>query len=405
MNNRYEYKHYALFRVLLGSYLLVHFLYLVPYATEVFSSQGALPNAVDSPFINAFPNILGYIDTPLIISCFLFLGVASSIFLIIGKLDRAASMIMVYILACLLGRNPLINNPSLPFIGWMLLLHVFVPRLDISNPWRLPKHLFFAAWFMLSIAYSYSGYTKLLSPSWLSGDTIRYVYENPLARDYFFRDFMLWLPPISLKVLTWLILCIELLFAPLALIKKLRPALWSIMFAVQLGFLFSLNFPDLTFPMLLIHMLTFDPAWLRSWLTRNNNNNIVVLYDGECGLCHKAVTFIIARDSRDLFMFSPLQEYRNNYNNIKIDTKDLSTFYVLTNDNKVLTKSDGFCYILKSLGGLYKFIGITLKTIPKTIRDIIYDKNAKLRHKYFKNPDGLCPALPMHLREKFDKPL
>lgn len=408
MHNGLKYSNYALFRVLLGLYLLVHFSYLLPYSTEIFSSKGALPLASDSPFILAFPNILRLLDSPLFIQGFISLGIFSSICLIIGRFDRLASAIMVYILASLLGRNPLINNPSLPFVGWMLIFHMFMPQMTLTNPWNFPKHLFVCAWVMLSIAYSYSGYTKLFSPSWVSGDTVRYVYENPLARDYFLRDFMLWLPPTTLKLLTWIILYVELLFAPLALLKKLRPYLWTIMFVVQLGFLFSLNFPDLTFPMLLIHMLTFDMTWLISFKKGKESNTLnndikssLILYDGECGLCNKTILFILKRDHDKHFLFKSIQEHNEG---IKISNQpklSLSTFYVITTKDKVLTKSSGFIYIFNELGGLYKFLGLLLKAIPKVVRDAIYDINAKIRYNYLNTNNNQCQLLPQKIRSRF----
>ena len=113
---------------------------------------------------------------------------------------------------------------------------------------------------VLALSYSYSGYTKLLSPSWVSGDTVAYVLQNPLARDWWLRDLFLSLPSEILTGITWFILVIELLYAPLALIAKLRPWLWNSMLLVQFGFLMLLDFPDLTFGMLVFHLLTFDPV-------------------------------------------------------------------------------------------------------------------------------------------------
>jgi hypothetical protein len=104
---------------------------------------------------------------------------------------------------------------------------------------------------------------KLLSPSWVSGDTVWYVLHNPLARDYFLRDLVVSLGEGVSRALTWAVLWVELLFAPLALFGRLRPLLWAAMLIVQFGFLLLLNFADLTAPMLLVHLLTFDPAWLR----------------------------------------------------------------------------------------------------------------------------------------------
>jgi hypothetical protein len=55
----------------------------------------------------------------------------------------------------------------------------------------LPRHLFAAAWVALALSYSPSGYTKLLSPAWVDGETIRLVLENPLARDHALRSAVL----------------------------------------------------------------------------------------------------------------------------------------------------------------------------------------------------------------------
>jgi hypothetical protein len=40
--------------------------------------------------------------------------------------------------------------------------------------------------------------------------------------------------------------------------RRLRPLAWTAMLLVHFGFLFLLNSPDLTAPMLLFHLLTFD---------------------------------------------------------------------------------------------------------------------------------------------------
>src|SRR5215468_6604128 len=41
---------------------------------------------------------------------------------------RTAALLLWYLSACLFGRNPLISNPALPFIGWLLLLHTLLPK-------------------------------------------------------------------------------------------------------------------------------------------------------------------------------------------------------------------------------------------------------------------------------------
>ena len=55
---------FAMVRVLLGSYLLVHFIMLLPYGSELFSHRGLLPDPRSNPTFGLFPNILAVADSP-----------------------------------------------------------------------------------------------------------------------------------------------------------------------------------------------------------------------------------------------------------------------------------------------------------------------------------------------------
>ena len=265
---------FGLFRFLLGGFCFVHFSMLIPFAVELFSAGGMISEGSFSPLIRAFPNVLGLYDEAWFVVALVSAAAIASVGLAIGWRDRAAALFIAYVLACLFGRNPLIANPGLPYLGWMLIALLAVPPAPslcraarrsrvTGGDWHMPRAVILAAWIVLALTYTYSGYTKLLSPSWVAGDTIALVLDNPLARDTFIREFFGSLPPVVLKGLTWVILYVELLFAPLALSRRLRPLLWAVMLVVQFGFLSLLNFADLTFPMLLMHLLTFDSRWLR----------------------------------------------------------------------------------------------------------------------------------------------
>jgi len=116
MKNGWTNGQYAIYRVIFGLYLLQHFLGLLPWGGELFSSAGVLPNGSFSPLIHLFPNIFALWDSPLFIESCLCVGAVLSLFLIVGKFYRVAAVLIWYLLACLYGRNPLIGNPSLPFI-------------------------------------------------------------------------------------------------------------------------------------------------------------------------------------------------------------------------------------------------------------------------------------------------
>ena len=249
----------------------------------------------------------------------------------------------------------------------------------------MPQPILVAAWVVLALSYSYSGYTKLFSPSWVAGDTVAYVLQNPLARDHALRTLFLSMPDWLLHGLTWTILYVELFFAPLILFSRLRPILWGLMLFVQLGFLFLLNFADLTVPMLLYHLLTFDPAWIKG---KNPSQVETIHYDGQCGLCHRVVRFVLAEDPDGQFRFSPI---------------DGDRFLVLDSMGRTHTNSDAYIRILRRLGGVWGLVGIALACVPKQLRGSAYACIARHRRRFFAKPATFCPTVPFALRQRFVK--
>ncbi len=399
---------YSLFRCLLGSYLAIHFLHLLPWVVELFSDQGLLNQTSSSPLMNIVPNVLAYCDSPFMVVSLCTFGFIASICFALGQKDKIASVVIAVILSWFFQRNPLIANPSLPLVGWMLIFHVFTPahpcwslssqKHGINFSWRLPNHLWMAAWIVLSFAYSYSGYTKLLSSSWLQGDAVQYVLNNPLARDHLLREWLLLLPSVFLKLLTWGILYVELLFAPLALFRKLRPIMWTMMLIVQIGFLIFLNFADLTFPMLLIHFLTFDPNWVKP----KTRKKFIIYYDGHCGLCHNVVKFVLSEDQYGDFKFKPLQDSQKALNIATVGSDNTLTTFVLEDANKnFYTESDAVAKIMLELGGVWSVIGLVIDKFPNRMTNLIYRMIGRNRRLFFKKPEQFCPVVPSHLSKRF----
>jgi hypothetical protein len=122
--------------------------------------------------------------------------------------------------------------------------------------------IYWTAWVLMAAGYSFSGWMKLHSPSWIDGTALYHVLNNPLARPGFMRDFLLALPAPFLHALTWASLGAELLFVPLSLTQRNRIIAWSSLVAMNLGIVCAINFADLTIGMLLLHLFTFDPNWL-----------------------------------------------------------------------------------------------------------------------------------------------
>lgn len=275
MDNGWTGAWYSAFRGVFGTYLFWHFAALLPWGEEMYSSAGVLAEGSLSPLLYAFPNLLALADSPVFVTAFLLSATFASVLFSLGKWDRPAAVWIWYVLACLFGRNPLTANPSLPFVGWMLLAHVFLPPAPYgslaarganndgaSAPWRFDRRIFLAAWIVLAVSYSYSGYTKLVSPSWVDGSALRDVLNNPLARASWLREWILGLPEVCLQVGTWLGLVLELAYLPLALLPRMRPWIWLALVGMHCNLIVLIDFADLSLGMLMMHFFTFDPGWL-----------------------------------------------------------------------------------------------------------------------------------------------
>src|SRR6266498_3918551 len=140
MTNGWTANQYRLFRVLLGAYLFVHFAQLLPWASELFSNAGMLTDAAQSPLFGIVPNVLALVDTPQFVVGLVAAGGIAALAFTCGYHDKLAALSMWYVLACLFGRNPLIANPALPYVGWMLLAHLLVPSLPRGPLPRSEEH-------------------------------------------------------------------------------------------------------------------------------------------------------------------------------------------------------------------------------------------------------------------------
>ncbi|MDE0224571.1 MAG: DCC1-like thiol-disulfide oxidoreductase family protein [Gammaproteobacteria bacterium] len=394
---------YSLFRILFGAYLAVHFGYLSLYAAELVSVSGMLPEGGHSPLLAIAPSLFRLSDAPLTVVLITVSGFLAAVAFAAGRFDRRSAAWMLLVLISLFARNPLIANPALPYVGLMLFAHLCLPpapfgslaargRADPAGDWAMPCPVFAALVIVLCLSYSYSGYTKLLSPNWVSGDAVALVMQNPLARDWFLRDVLLALPEWVTTFITVFILYVELLFAPLFLFKSLRVWLWSAMLIVQFGFLFLLSFPDLTIPMLLFHLLLFDPRWL----PRRPLKGATLHYDGECGVCHAAVRFALAETPRTAaaLAFRPMQ--------LDVaDVENAGSWCLVDESGKRFEKTSAVVRLLEAAGGVWRLCATGLRLTPGFLRDGAYDVLARVRRHLAARPSGLCPVVSQELAGRF----
>jgi predicted DCC family thiol-disulfide oxidoreductase YuxK len=283
---------------------------------------------------------------------------------------------------------PLISNPGLPYIGWLLLAHACLPpapfgawaargRADPGGGWRMPPTIFAAAWVLMALGYSYSGYTKLVSPSWLDGTAVERVLDSPLARPGPLRELLLTLPPWLLHVASWSAFSLELSFAPLAIFRRLRPWLWAVLLLMHLSLIALIAFADLSLGMVILHLFTFDPAWVPPRQAGRRATEMLY-YDGRSGLARWLVRFVQAEDRvGDTFRFAPL-DGENFWAAVPegrpAERPTLTGSIAVRKDaGVVLTRSAAVRHILGRLGGVWRLLGGLAALIPAALLDWLYD--------------------------------
>jgi len=262
---------FAFFRIVFGAYLTIHFAMLVPWGAELFSREGMLSDAGLNPTSGIFPNILARWDSPDAVTATLVLLTVGALLFTLGIARRPIALVLWYGWACLFNRNVLISNPSIAYVGLLLLLTALVPTTETwrlakasvrREPFTMPAAVLACAWILLAAGYTFSGICKLSSPSWIDGTALAHVLNNPLARTGWVRDVLLALPDVVLHWATWISLAAEVLFLPLALWSKTRPFAWFALVMLHVGIMSVVSFADLSVGMLMVHVFTYDTRWL-----------------------------------------------------------------------------------------------------------------------------------------------
>jgi len=123
-----------------------------------------------------------------------------------------------------------------------------------------------------------------------------------------------------------------------------------------------------------------------------------VFYDGECGFCNRAVTFILAKDQTTSLCFASIQsEFAQNFFTSKHwEEPDLSTFYFYE-DGVLYEKSTGALRLLNYFSRSYKLLKV-FWLVPVGIRDWIYNAVAKRRERL---SSGYCILPTSGQRDRF----
>lgn len=117
-------------------------------------------------------------------------------------------------------------------------------------------------------------------------------------------------------------------------------------------------------------------------------SNLIVLYDGVCGLCNRLNQFLLKRDHQDQLLFASLQSdfARKILERYGADPTDLDTVYIVEDYEKsgerLLKRSDAILRALVALGGIWKISALG-KILPRPLRDLFYRLVATNRYRVF----------------------
>lgn len=109
----------------------------------------------------------------------------------------------------------------------------------------------------------------------------------------------------------------------------------------------------------------------------------IILFDGDCALCNRAVRFVVARDAAERFRFAPL---RSRIAECLLSPSGVAPAslrsVVLFTDGAARLKTDAVLGILALLPRPWRWLA-ALRVVPRAWRDWVYDQVARNRHRWF----------------------
>ena len=119
----------------------------------------------------------------------------------------------------------------------------------------------------------------------------------------------------------------------------------------------------------------------------------VIYYDGECGLCHLAVRFILRVDSKNNFYFSPLS-------NLDINLKNIDSI-ILKRGSKVFYEGKAIIMIFENIDNSWNYLAKVLKLVPINVLDTAYRWVSRNRTKVSVKKVSSCPIVPRYYQKRF----
>jgi predicted DCC family thiol-disulfide oxidoreductase YuxK len=186
------------------------------------------------------------------------------------------------------------------------------------------------------------------------------------------------MPFILQQIGTWTALFLEVSFAFLAIIPRIRPWIWLALVGMHINIMLVVDFVDLTFGMIMIHLFTVDQRWIPA---KKIKQPLIIYFDGVCSLCNGFVDSLIKEDSGRSLRYASLQSQAAIDAGVSI--KDQTpTSVVVSDGDRVYTESDAVIRIAEGLGGVWRLMMVA-NVIPRSLRNAVYRTIAANRYRWF----------------------
>jgi predicted DCC family thiol-disulfide oxidoreductase YuxK len=364
---------YSMLRFALGATAFVR---LVPLLVDAPSALGR-PTFLHGPFAIVVAVLL----------------LTAAVALALGIYARSAALILGFgLLLFVTPGFPWTSFRWMPSLGLLVLVQELVPgapylsvaarnRLDPDGGWRMPQSATLAVWAVLGLAVAGALLGFAIPDAW------RGWWGHAFSRG-------------SWNGIASAVLAAGIVVA--AGSPKARPVIWAAAGAMIVVAALARS-PGLDLAGALLTLVAaFDPGWIRG--ERAGAPPDLVFYDGSCGLCHRAVRFVLAEDRAGTeFRFAPLDSDAFRAHVPEAVRATLPDSIILWRaDGRLVTESTSVAAMLRRLGGFWRIAGILLAAVPRRIRDAAYRAIARVRRRLFPPPPAACPLLPPRLAPRFE---
>ena len=128
----------------------------------------------------------------------------------------------------------------------------------------------------------------------------------------------------------------------------------------------------------------------------------VLLYDGGCALCHRAVRLLLRLDRHGRLRFAPLGG-ETFLTQVPEDARAAlpDSLVLVRGDGPPLVRSAAVREALRATGGVGRGLAALARLVPGPLADRAYDVVARTRRRIFAAPRESCPVPPGPLRGRF----